>query len=636
MTKPVIVKREVKGTPLTYTELDTNFQNLKDATINFSGDLGDTRSMDLNDVTSITGNHNIKVTVDEATQSIVIDNQLHQYTREPMGFPNRADSTISFNTSTRVFTIAPVSGSFSFFVQGNQYIKTTAQTVTIPNVSDLYLIYFNTSGVLSYRTSAYDYSSDCMVSAIQWNATTGDYYFLGEERHGVTMDWATHEYLNGTQGLKYGSGFSAVNYTTVGSGALDADAQIDLTDGVMWQEDVKITVVHSNTPNYLLFEQDIAGPGRFPVTYQSGSADGWIKDSATNFPVKFMTTRIAYNLNTAGTWSAQEATNNHYVAMWLVGTSNLKDGPIVAVMGQREDSNISNARDNNVFSQLDLTNFAATEARPLYRLIFQTGNYGNAVNARLVDIGDVRREEVQAVLGSSTSGLANLLDDLSPQLGGNLDVNGFSIVSVSNGDITIVPNGTGTLYLRSGTGTGNIDLGNRTIVNGNDTGIRINPGSGALTFSNVSGGTGHITTADNTQALQLSTNNLSGGQILISSAANGNITVIPNGTGKITLAKDVVVTNGNISSGGIIGTPLTLSSTDIIEGTSQLTIDTTITLAPAVPNGVVYVNGPLTIASTVGTPTTFENGYYEDMLQTPVSWLQITVGGSIYYLPLFQ
>jgi hypothetical protein len=48
--------------------------------------------------------------------------------------------------------------------------------------------------------------------------------------------------------------------------------------------------------------------------------------------------------------------------------------------------------------------------------------------------------------GGSTynvSGMASVDVDTTPQLGGNLDVNGNSIVSVSNGDITIAPDGTG-------------------------------------------------------------------------------------------------------------------------------------------------------------------------------------------------
>jgi len=41
----------------------------------------------------------------------------------------------------------------------------------------------------------------------------------------------------------------------------------------------------------------------------------------------------------------------------------------------------------------------------------------------------------------------DLVGDTTPQLGGNLDVNGNSIVSASNGDIAITPNGTGNVSL---------------------------------------------------------------------------------------------------------------------------------------------------------------------------------------------
>lgn len=43
--------------------------------------------------------------------------------------------------------------------------------------------------------------------------------------------------------------------------------------------------------------------------------------------------------------------------------------------------------------------------------------------------------------------LENVVEDLTPQLGGNLDVNGNSIVSTSNGNIAITPNGTGSIVL---------------------------------------------------------------------------------------------------------------------------------------------------------------------------------------------
>ena len=43
----------------------------------------------------------------------------------------------------------------------------------------------------------------------------------------------------------------------------------------------------------------------------------------------------------------------------------------------------------------------------------------------------------------NTGFMANVVDDTSPQLGGNLDVNGNTITSTSNGNIALAPNGTG-------------------------------------------------------------------------------------------------------------------------------------------------------------------------------------------------
>ena len=43
--------------------------------------------------------------------------------------------------------------------------------------------------------------------------------------------------------------------------------------------------------------------------------------------------------------------------------------------------------------------------------------------------------------------LQNVVEDTTPQLGGSLDVNGNSIVSASNGNIAITPNGTGSIVL---------------------------------------------------------------------------------------------------------------------------------------------------------------------------------------------
>ena len=50
--------------------------------------------------------------------------------------------------------------------------------------------------------------------------------------------------------------------------------------------------------------------------------------------------------------------------------------------------------------------------------------------------------QIDGITQATGNELENVSEDTTPQLGGNLDVAGNSIVSASNGDINITPNGT--------------------------------------------------------------------------------------------------------------------------------------------------------------------------------------------------
>tara|TARA_R100000654_G_scaffold1729_3_gene6377 strand:- start:316 stop:2316 length:2001 start_codon:yes stop_codon:yes gene_type:complete len=77
-----------------------------------------------------------------------------------------------------------------------------------------------------------------------------------------------------------------------------------------------------------------------------------------------------------------------------------------------------------------------------------------------------------ANLISSAGGLTDVVADTSPQLGGDLDVNGNDIVSTSNGNIDLLPNGTGKVIM-----DGNGSTGGVIVSDGN---IDIRSGSGAV------------------------------------------------------------------------------------------------------------------------------------------------------------
>ena len=117
-------------------------------------------------------------------------------------------------------------------------------------------------------------------------------------------------------------------------------------------------------------------------------------------------------------------------------------------------------------------------------------------------------------------------------LGGDIDVNGHQIKSSNNGNIEIVPDGSGTVK---------IDVLTFPVSDGSNGQFLQTNGSGVLSFSTPSGGITSVA-ADSTP--QLGGNlDVNGNDIV--STSNGNIEILPNGSGKVHL-------DGNGSSGGVL------------------------------------------------------------------------------------
>jgi hypothetical protein len=74
MAKPAITKRTTKGSALTYSELDTNFQNLADATVSLTAGTGGTAvTADLNGNITLVAGTNISLTGDNTAKTLTIN-----------------------------------------------------------------------------------------------------------------------------------------------------------------------------------------------------------------------------------------------------------------------------------------------------------------------------------------------------------------------------------------------------------------------------------------------------------------------------------------------------------------------------------------------------------------------------------
>lgn len=338
-------------------------------------------------------------------------NPISAATGEPMGFVDRTDSTISFNDSTRTFTIAPATTSYEVWTKGVKRTKSTTETVVIPNTSGLHYVYFDASGVLQQQSAFFNLETQTPVAYIYWNATTASAPFVADERHGVVMDWKTHEYLHRTRGAVIASGFGASNYTVGGNGTSDSHIQLNLDSGVFYDEDLKIEITHSNTPS-AIWQQDLQGPARIPMFYLDGSAE-WKIDSPTDFPLKQGTARPQYNVNTAGTWSTADISNNSFGVTFILATNNI-NYPIIGIIGQTEKLAQGNAEALS-WGDLVLTGFPVVEFRPLYKIVYQCkDSFTNTPHATLVSIWDLRQissSTVSAYNATDHGNLSGLSDD---------------------------------------------------------------------------------------------------------------------------------------------------------------------------------------------------------------------------------
>ena len=237
--------------------------------------------------------------------------------------------------------------------------------------------------------------------------------------------------------------------------------------------------------------------------------------------------------------------------------------------------------------------------------------------------------EFRSMVGS---GLASIEEDTSPQLGGNLDVKGFDIVSArSNENINITPNGTGSVVIskadiNSGTFDGTVGgttpaagtfttltaNGNTVLGDANGDSTTLNGGSlvlgnnvtvtgtfadlGTVTTVDINGGTADGVTIGGASAAAATVTNLT---------ANGEINIDGNGGGNDNI--DNVIIGANTAAAGTF-TTLAVNSNATISG--NLTVNGTTT---TIDSATLTIEDPmiqLAKNNSGGAANTFDQGLF--------------------------
>ena len=234
----------------------------------------------------------------------------------------------------------------------------------------------------------------------------------------------------------------------------------------------------------------------------------------------------------------------------------------------------------------------------------QTINIGSSAND---GTGDPLRTAFDKINDNFTelygaSAEANdIIEDSSPQLGGDLDLNGHRITTArSNENININPAGTGTIELVANTNvTGDLAITGNTTVSG-----RIFLGDGATDVTQVTG----VFEADNLTI---------DGTTITSKVTNGDVTIQGNGTGVVAIPNlkvdgNISVTDNEIQTtvsnsdlklsasgtGGVLASALRIHGTTLSADDSS-----TITLAEG-----VNITGALTLTGGLASALSVANG----------------------------
>lgn len=187
-----------------------------------------------------------------------------------------------------------------------------------------------------------------------------------------------------------------------------------------------------------------------------------------------------------------------------------------------------------------------------------------------------------SIAAADTTGISNVVEDTTPQLGGSLDVNSQSIVSASNGNIPITPDGSGKVIL-DGLSWPTADGTNGQVIQSD--------GSGNLSFTdNTGGGGGGSSNSFATIALSAAGGTASGDSSVAADSSTDTLNLKAGSGVTITGASSTDSVTIEASAANSFGTIAVDGQSDVVAEASN----DTLTLA---------AGSNVTLTTTAGTDT---------------------------------
>ena len=332
---------------------------------------------------------------------------------------------------------------------------------------------------------------------LKYNASSGKWVGSDTSGGGYTLPVGSGTTLGG---VKVGSGLTitatGVLSTTGGSGSI---AGISTTGTSVFNQINASGIVTATT-----FVGDgsgltgITGSGSGVVVKHDGSTVGTAGtiNFSTNLDVSAISAGIVTVTANAGSGSTATISSDDIVTDGItvgVGTiticgTNLFTSNSVVVDGITTSTSFSG-------SAAGLTNLTGASS----------GTYGSSSAIPVVIVDGNGRITGISTVAISGGGLSDVVSDTSPQLGGDLDINGRDIVSTSNGNIDLDPNGSGKVVFKGNSTKGSGQFVLNCEQNSHGITIKGPPHSASasytLTLPNTDGSNGQVLKTDGSGGL---------------------------------------------------------------------------------------------------------------------------------------